>query len=61
MNGETIIFWNSKMNDAAYKVDGRGHALRDAKNEFAKYPFPPTVEKWVFVWEPKKKPEIIKL
>lgn len=51
MNGEEIIFANSKF--------GRQNITEGLK-EFAKYPFPSCVKRWVVVWEFRaREPEII--
>lgn len=53
MNGEEIIFWQSKLNSANIAV---------AIKEFHKYPYPPIVKRWIVVWAPRaREPEIIEV
>lgn len=57
MNGNEIIFWNSKhctTNDKN-NIDTQ---IRDAKKEFAKYPFPPFVKLVIVMWKPRQKPDL---
>lgn len=58
MNSKEIIFWNSKHMAQGQKLNSDGQMTR-AKQEFGKYPFPPTVKKQIVMWEPRKKPTII--
>jgi len=55
MNGKEIIFWNAKATNSGqvswHKSTG--------KSEFNKYPFPPTVKRQLYIWEPRKQPVII--
>ena len=46
-----IIFWNSKH---ATDERSRDVQLRQAKNEFLKYPFPSCVRLELVMWEPKE-------
>lgn len=57
MNGKEIIFWNSK--SVTGETNTVTHEKRRGSQEFAKYPFPPTVKLQLVIWEPKKKPVII--
>lgn len=57
MNGEEIIFWNSKATDQ--KDKGISWHKSTGKSEFAKYPFPKSVKLQIVIWEPRKKPIII--
>jgi len=51
MNGEELIFANSKL--------GRKNIAEGLK-EFAKFPYPPFVKRWLVVWEVRaREPEII--
>lgn len=54
MNGKEIIFWNSKATVQAKK--GLIDMLKKGADEFAKYPFPPTVKRVLVMWEPRKQP-----
>jgi hypothetical protein len=55
MNGEEIIFWNSKST-----VAGHVSWLKSTgSSEFRKFPFPKCVKLQLVIWEPKKKPVII--
>ncbi len=60
MNGKEIIFWNSKAttNDRLYGVT---NMKSEAKVEFEKYPFPPSVKRQAVIWLPRKKPIIVDL
>lgn len=60
MNGQEIIFWNSKATTPEVK-DGVSKMKSSAKLEFAKYPFPKTVKLQAIIWQPKKKPIIYEL
>lgn len=57
MNGEEIIFWNSKATTED-REDGITKMKSEAKLEFEKYPFPKSVKKQAIIWLPKKKPII---
>lgn len=50
MNGKDIIFVQCKTNPK--------HKW-DAKKEFAKYPFPKLVKRWIIIWKPKIKEPIV--
>ena len=51
MNEQEIIFWNSKF--------GKSNIAEGLK-EFAKYPFPNFVKRWLVVWEARvREPEIV--
>lgn len=53
MNGEEMIFWNSK-----YRKANVAKGLK----EFSKYPFPSFVNLWLVIWEKgKREPEIIEV
>jgi hypothetical protein len=58
MNGEEIIFWNSKAT-----TKERGHTFDvhkyQGKTEFSKYPFPVFVKRKLYIWVPRKEPIII--
>lgn len=58
MNGEEIIFWNSKH---ATTHESMQEQIRQAKKEYAKYPFPPGVKIQIVMWIPKQKPTIYHL
>ncbi len=50
MNKETIIFWQCKLNKKN---------VAEAVKEFQKFPYPPTVSRWIVVWIPRaREPEI---
>lgn len=55
INGKEIIFWNSKATSENVK-DGVSKMKSQAKLEFEKYPFPPSVKRQAIIWLPKKKP-----
>lgn len=57
MNGEEIIFWNSKATTPEVK-DGVSKMKSSAKIEFAKYPFPKNVKLQAIIWQPRQKPII---
>lgn len=57
MNGQEIIFWNSK----AANEDTLYTHKSNAKQEFAKYPFPESVKKQTVIWLPRRKPIIVDL
>jgi len=59
MNGKEIIFWNSKATDPT-REQGVAKMKSEAKLEFQKYPFPPSVILEAVVWEPKKKPQVFR-
>jgi hypothetical protein len=59
MNGKEIIFWNSKL--CAGTEKSRGETISHGKQEFRKYPYPPSVKRWLVVWGPKKKPVIVEV
>lgn len=51
--GETLIFWNSKL--------GKKNIAQGIK-EFAQYPYPGTVKRWIIVWEVRaREPEIVEV
>jgi len=53
MNGDSIIFWQCKLN--------RSHIAEGIKG-FKQFPYPNTVDKWIIVWKPRaKEPEIIEV
>lgn len=53
MNQDDIIFWNSKL--------GRKNIAQGLK-EFAKFPYPTVVRRWVIVWEYRaREPEVIEV
>lgn len=55
MNSEQLIFVQVKYNTARGKVN-------EAIREFAKYPFPDFVDRWIVIWEPKgREPEIVEV
>jgi hypothetical protein len=56
MNGDEIIFWNSKAASSPRQViDLRSKG----KREFARFPFPKSVRLQLVIWEPRKKPLIV--
>jgi hypothetical protein len=57
MNGEEIIFWNSKTTTLEVK-DGVSKMKSSAKMEFEKYSFPKCVKRQAIIWLPKQKPII---
>ena len=57
MNGEEIIFWNSKATTED-REDGIIKMKSEAKKEFEKYPFPKCVKRQAIIWLPRKKPII---
>lgn len=57
MNGEEIIFWNSKHSTTTKESMDR--IINYGKADFEKYPFPDYVKKQIVMWQPRKKPEII--
>lgn len=60
MNGEEIIFWNSKATTPQVK-DGISKHKSQGKLEFEKYPFPKSVKRQLIIWQPRQKPVIIDL
>ncbi len=58
MNGEEIIFWNAKATDPKVIYGITKHKYSGTA-EFSKYPFPPTVKRHLYIWEPRKQPVII--
>lgn len=58
MNGEEIIFWNSKHMAQGQKLNKDGQ-VSTSRKEFNQYPFPPFVKKQIVIWEPRKKPIVI--
>ena len=51
MNAERVVFVQVKL--------GRNN-IAAARHEFSRFIFPPTVEQWIVVWEPRAKmPEVI--
>jgi hypothetical protein len=59
MNGEEIIFWNSKHCTTKDEKNIKTQ-IRKAVNEFSKYPFPITVKRQIVMWEPRVKcPNVI--
>lgn len=57
MNKYQIIFWNSKVTVQGKK--GVTDMVKKGRDEFAKFPFPPTVRKVIVMWEPRKPPVFI--
>ena len=56
LNGEEIIFWNSKHST----VPGmQNKYLAECRKEFEKYPFPKSVKLQMVYWEPRKNAVII--
>lgn len=56
MNGEEIIFWNSK------HVTGKNTISNEkwsGEKEFNKFPFPKCVKRELVIWELRKKPTVI--
>lgn len=60
MNGDEIIFWNSKATTPEVK-DGVSKMKSSAKLEFAKYLFPKNIKLQAIIWLPKQKPIIYNL
>lgn len=56
MNGEEIIFWNSKHFTGTNTL---ANEKSSGKKDFAQFPFPSCVKRQLVIWEPKKKPVII--
>lgn len=57
MNGDEIIFWNSKATMPEVK-DGVTKMKSSAKLEFEKYPFPKNVRRQAIIWLPRQEPII---
>jgi hypothetical protein len=60
MNGNEIIFWNSKH----YTTTKNNHdtQIREAKKKYLSHKFPPTVKLQIIMWKPRiKQPEIIEV
>jgi hypothetical protein len=60
MNGDEIIFWNSKATTLDRK-DGISKMKSDCKKDFEKYPFPKTVKLQAVIWTPRQPPIVIEL
>lgn len=58
MNGEEIIFWNSKHFTG---TNTKSNEKSSGKKDFAKYPFPKCVKLQLVIWELRKPPSIITL
>lgn len=58
MNGQDIIFWNAKATTPE-REQGINKHKSSGKLEFAKYPFPTSVKRHLYIWEPRKQPIII--
>jgi hypothetical protein len=60
MNGKEIIFWNSKHigKEGEFKKINEQGQIRNAKKEFAEFPFPKYVKLHIVMWKPRKQPEI---
>jgi hypothetical protein len=58
MNGEEIIFWNSKATTPE-RDQGVNKHKSAGKIEFAKYPFPSSVKRHLYIWEPRKEPVVV--
>lgn len=56
MNGEEIIFWNSKHFTGENTL---ANERWSGKKDFSKYPFPLSVKRQLVIWQPKKKPVIV--
>lgn len=56
MNGEDIIFWNSKH---ATTNDSKSTQMSQSKKEYKSHAFPPFVKRAIFMWELRKKEPII--
>ena len=53
MDGKEIIFWQAKLNKAH---------IAEAIKEFHKFPYPPSVIKWIIVWEKRaREPQIVEV
>ena len=64
MNGQDIIFWNSKHvgDDAEFAKASYQNQVRKAKKEFELYPFPKHVHRAIIMWHMRKKqPEVIEV
>jgi hypothetical protein len=55
MNGEEIIFWNAK----ATKIGQISWHKSQGKKQFDQFPFPESVKRHLYIWEPRKEPIII--
>lgn len=58
MNGEEIIFWNSKHVTGTNTVSNEKWS---GKKDFNKFPFPKCVKRQLVIWELRKKPTIVTL
>lgn len=59
MNGEEIIFWNSKYSTSR---DSEWHVIDEGTKDFQRHKFPPDIKRQLIVWKPRKKePEIINI
>ena len=56
MNGKEIIFWNSKHGTTKY---GLQDCIREATEDFGKFPFPKNVKRVVIYWELRKEPVVV--
>ncbi len=57
MNGQEIIFWNSKATlNLAREKNG---IISKAEAEFKVYKYPLVVKRWVVIWEPRVKNPLI--
>ena len=54
MNGKDLIFIQVKS-----EIDSKNSHVGDARKEFAKYPFPKYIKRYIYNWKPRQKPEII--
>ena len=57
MNGDEIIFWNSKHCSTSDK-NNINTQIKDGIKDFQKFPFPSSVKRHLVMWEPRKKPVI---
>lgn len=57
MNGKEIIFWNAK--SVAIGTNTVSNEKSRGSINFKKYPFPPSVKRQLFIWQPRKQPVII--
>lgn len=58
MNGEEIIFWNSKSTTKENKKSLNVQKYQ-GKSEFKKYPFPSCVKRKLYIWIPREHPIVI--
>jgi len=58
MNGEEIIFWNSKHFSGTNSLSNEKSS---GKKDFNKHKFPTCVKRQLIIWESRKKPVIITL